>query len=73
MFQHYPYFMSEHFSILDCMLAPIFIRLKQMGIELPPQQCRPILLYYQRIFKRPAFLKSMTLQEKNRYSALITH
>ena len=73
LFQHYPYFMSEHFSILDCMLAPIFIRLNQMGIELPPQQCRPILLYYQRIFKRPAFLKSMTLQEKNRYSALITH
>ena len=73
LFQHFPFFMSEHFSILDCMLAPIFIRLKQMGIELPPQQCRPILLYYQRIFNRPAFLKSMTLQEKNRYSALITH
>ena len=73
LFQHYPYFMSENFSILDCMLAPIFIRLKQMGIELPAQQCRPILLYCQRIFSRPAFIKSMTLQEKNRYSALITH
>lgn len=34
LFQHFPYFMSEHFTILDCMLAPIFIRLKQMGIEL---------------------------------------
>ena len=73
LFQHYPYFMSEHFSILDCMLAPIFIRLKQMGIELPAQQCRPIHLYCQRIFNRPAFLKSMTLQEKNRYSAFIPH
>ena len=73
LFQHFPFFMSEHFSILDCMLAPIFIRLKQMGIELPALQCRPIHLYCQRIFNRPAFLKSMTLQEKNRYSAFIPH
>ena len=71
LFQHYPYFMSESFSILDCMLAPIFIRLKAMGIELPKQQCRPILLYCQRIFNRPAFLKSLTIQEKNRYSHFI--
>ena len=71
LFQHYPYFMSETFSILDCMLAPIFIRLHAMGIELPRQQCRPIFLYCQRIFARPAFLKSMTLQEKTRYSAFL--
>lgn len=71
LFQHFPYFMSENFTILDCMLAPIFIRLKQMGIELPAQQCRPILLYCQRIFSRPAFQKSMTFQEKNRYGALL--
>ncbi|WP_296284702.1 glutathione S-transferase N-terminal domain-containing protein [uncultured Acinetobacter sp.] len=72
LFQHYPYFMSENFTILDCMLAPIFIRLKHMGIELPKQQCRPILLYCQRIFSRPAFIKSMTLQEQNRYSEFLT-
>ncbi|AXQ23340.1 starvation protein A [Acinetobacter wuhouensis] len=71
LFQHFPYFMSEHFTILDCMLAPIFIRLKLMGIELPKQQCRPIFLYCQRIFSRPAFLKSMTFQEKNRYSEFL--
>ena len=68
LFQHFPYFMSESFSILDCMLAPIFLRLDSMGIELP-KQCRPIHLYIQRIFARPAFIKSLTLQEKNRYSA----
>ncbi|RKG42521.1 MULTISPECIES: glutathione S-transferase N-terminal domain-containing protein [Acinetobacter] len=67
LFQHFPYFMSEQLSILDCMLAPIFLRLKSMGIELPAQHCRPIHLYCQRIFSRPAFIKSMTLQEKNRY------
>ncbi len=71
LFQHYPYFMSEHFTIIDCMLAPVFIRLKTMGIELPAQHCRPVYLYFQRIFSRPAFIKSLTLQEKNRYSEFL--
>ena len=71
LFQHFPYFMSETFTILDCMLAPIFLRLKSMGIDLPAQHCRPILLYIQRIFSRPAFVKSLTLQEKNRYGDLL--
>jgi len=73
LFQHFPYFMSEQFSILDCMLAPIFLRLKSMGIELPAKHCRPILLYRQRIFSRPAFVKSLTMQEKNRYSEFLTN
>jgi RNA polymerase-associated protein len=72
LFQHFPYFMSESLSILDCMLAPIFLRLKAMGIELPQQHCRPIHLYCQRIFSRPAFVKSLTLQEKNRYREFLT-
>ena len=73
LFQHFPYFMSEQFSILDCMLAPMFIRLHSMGVELPKQQCRPFYLYCQRIFSRPAFIKSMTLQEKNRYAAQLSN
>lgn len=72
LFQHYPFFMSEQFTILDCMLAPIFIRLKSMGVELPAQHCRPFYLYCQRVFSRPAFLKSMTVQEKNRYHSEAT-
>ncbi|EPF80096.1 glutathione S-transferase N-terminal domain-containing protein [Acinetobacter rudis] len=73
LFQHYPYFMSEHFTILDCILAPIFIRLVHMGNVVPLQQSRPILLYCQRIFNRPAFLKSMTHEEKNRYQDFFVH
>ena len=73
LFQHFPYFMSEQFSILDCMLAPMFIRLHSMGVELPKQQCRPFYLYCQRIFSRPAFIKSMTLHEKNRYAAQLSN
>ncbi|HBU88240.1 MAG TPA: starvation protein A, partial [Acinetobacter sp.] len=63
--------MSENFTILDCMLAPIFLRLNSMGIDLPKQHCRPILLYCKRIFERPSFVKSMTAQEKNRYNELL--
>jgi len=73
LFQHYPYFMSESFTILDCMLAPIFLRLKTMGINLPAQQCRPILLYCQRVFNRPSFLKALTMQEKNRYREFLAN
>jgi RNA polymerase-associated protein len=71
LFQHFPYFMSENFTILDCMLAPIFLRLNSMGIDLPKQHCRPIFLYCKRIFERPSFAKSMTPQEKNRYNELL--
>ena len=72
LFQHFPFFMSETFSILDCILAPIFLRLKNMGVELPQQHCRPIFLYCHRVFNRPAFFKSMTAQEKNSYNELIS-
>jgi len=44
-----------------------------MGIELPRQHCRPILLYCQRIFSRPAFVKSMTQQEKNRFNEILVN
>lgn len=73
LFQHYPYFMSENFSILDCMLAPLFIRLKVMGVELPKQHSRPFFLYCQRVFSRPTFTQAMTLQEKNHYQEFLIH
>ncbi|MBK0064413.1 MULTISPECIES: glutathione S-transferase N-terminal domain-containing protein [unclassified Acinetobacter] len=71
LFQHFPYFMAENFGILDCMIAPMFLRLQTMGIELSTQQSRPLLLYCNRVFSRPAFVKSMTQQEKTRYSTLV--
>lgn len=71
LFQHYPYFMSEQFNILDCLLGVIFIRLKDMGIELPVQHCKPLLKYCHRIFTRPSFKDSMTTAEKIRYSELL--
>lgn len=71
LFQHYPYFMSDQFTILDCILAAVFIRLKDMGIELPKQHCKPLFKYCHRVFSRPSFQNSMTMPEKIRYSQLI--
>lgn len=73
LFQHFPYFMSEQFSILDAMLAPLLLRLNEMGITLPKIECRAIHLYMQRNFSRTGFVKAMTTQEKNRYSHLIAN
>ena len=71
LFQHFPFFMSEQFSILDCMIAPMLLRLDNMGVHLPQVECRAIYLYMKRVFNRTGFVKAMTLQEKNRYSKFI--
>lgn len=58
-----PYFFSEEFSLVDCCLAPFFWRLSTYGIELP-KQARAIMEYQKRVFSKPAFKSSLTLQEK---------
>ncbi len=58
-----PFFLSEEFSLLDCVLAPLFWRLPQLGVEIP-ESCQGIHDYMQRVFKRDAFQNSLTEQEK---------
>lgn len=57
------YFMSDEFSLLDCVLAPLFWRLPQLGIEIP-EECKGIHAYMQKVFKRDAFQSSLTETEK---------
>lgn len=71
LFQHFPYFLSEQFSMLDCMLAPILLRLKYLQLPLPMPHCRPIVQYQQRIFNRTSFRQSLTLQEQHHYQHLL--
>ncbi len=66
LFGHQPYFLSDSFGLCDCLLAPVLWRLPQMGIQLPPHLAKPLLTYCQRLFERPAFLKSLTHQERSR-------
>lgn len=63
-FAEKPYFMSDEFSMVDIMLAPILWRLPVLNIELPEKPCRPLLRYMERLFSRDGFLKSLTPAEK---------
>jgi RNA polymerase-associated protein len=62
MFNDYPYFLNEEFSLVDCSLAPLLWRLPAVGVELP-KQAAPILNYAKRLFKRDSFRKSLTETE----------
>jgi len=63
-FQEKPYFMSEEFSLVDCVIAPILWRLPAMGIELPDAQCKPLIAYMDRLFDRDSFQESLSEAER---------
>lgn len=64
-FNEMPFFMSEEFSLLDCMLAPILWRLPVLEIELPDRSCRGLLKYMDRVFRRDGFIASLTDVERD--------
>ena len=59
-FGEMPYFMNEEFTLVDCCVAPILWRLKEVGITLPEKSTRPLLKYMQTMFEREAFRESLT-------------
>lgn len=63
-FKEAPFFMSEEFTLVDCVLAPILWRLPVLGIELPEKQAGPMLEYAQRIFQRDSFQASLSEYER---------
>ena len=58
-----PFFLSDVFTIVDCVIAPILWRLGLFGIELSGNQ-KSIYSYMERIFSRVAFKESMTEDEE---------
>ena len=58
-----PYFMNDDFSLVDCCVAPILWRLKEVGITLPEKSTRPLHKYMQTMFEREAFRNSLTETE----------
>lgn len=58
-----PYFLSDEFTLLDCVLAPLLWRLPQLGIELP-QNTKALNAYMQRVFERESFQSSLTDAER---------
>ena len=60
-----PYFMSDEFTIVDCVGCPILWRLPVMGIDLGKSKAVKLLLDYRdRLFERESILASLSEQEK---------
>ena len=57
-----PFFLSDVFTIVDCVIAPILWRLGLFGIELSGDK-KSIYSYMERVFSRVAFKESMTEDE----------
>lgn len=64
-FAEKPFFLSDEFTLVDCIVAPILWRLQVMQIELPEKQCKHLLKYMERLFSRESFLASLTEQERD--------
>mgnify|MGYP006279627195 CR=1 FL=1 len=60
-----PYFMSDEFSLIDCVIAPLLWRMPSIGIDLSSAPEDVISRYTQRIFNRPAFKRSLSDIEKD--------
>ena len=60
-----PYFMSDEFTIVDCVVCPILWRLPFMGIDLGKSKAVKLLLDYRdRLFERESILASLSELEK---------
>lgn len=57
------YMMGDEYSLLDISMAPVLWRLSHWGIEMP-RSAAPIMTYGERLFARPAFIESMTPNER---------
>ena len=62
-FSEKAFFMNDEFTLVDCCVAPIFWRLKSVGITLPERSTRPLQNYMQMIFERESFRTSLTEAE----------
>lgn len=70
-FETNPYFMSEEFSLVDCVIAPLLWRAEHIGLEFTGASSKPIREYMERIFERESFTVSLTEEERELKLGLI--
>jgi stringent starvation protein A len=63
-FDHFAYFMSEEFTIVDCYMAPLLWRLPELKIDLGFDNVTGLKSYMVRVFERESFQASMTETER---------
>ena len=59
-FDEKPFFLSEEFTIVDCLVAPVLWRLGEMNIELDPKKTQAMHKYMDRLFSRESFKASLS-------------
>jgi RNA polymerase-associated protein len=64
LFRVKPWFLSDHFSLLDAAVAPILWRLPHWRVT-PPAGATPLERYSQRVFAHPAFRASLSEAERD--------
>lgn len=57
------FFLNTEMSLADCALAPLVWRLPSLGVQLP-REAQLVTDYGERIFRNPAWARSMTEDEK---------
>ncbi|MCH9699473.1 MAG: glutathione S-transferase N-terminal domain-containing protein, partial [Gammaproteobacteria bacterium] len=65
LFQDFPFFLSQEFSMIDCSLAPLLWRLPYLGVSLPTKKTDSITAYCDRMFKRESFQDSLTDEDRD--------
>ena len=63
LFKQHRYFMSDEFTLVDCLMAPFLWRLDKFGISIP-KQAQPLLDYEKNIIERKPFLMSLSMEER---------
>ena len=63
-FEASSYFMSDDYSMIDCVMAPLLWRLPSVGIDIPSLG-KGITGYASRLFSRKAFQESLSVDEKS--------
>ncbi|MDG2953600.1 stringent starvation protein SspA [Bisgaard Taxon 10/6] len=58
-FNQYAYFMNDEFSLVDCYIAPLLWKLKEMGVEFTGAGSKALKSYMERIFTRDSFMQSI--------------
>ena len=64
LFRVKPWFLSDHFSLLDAAVAPILWRLARWRITVPAGAA-PLERYLQKVFAHPAFRASLSERERD--------
>ena len=57
------FFLNPEISLADCALLPILWRLQSLGVALP-KDAKPLEDYANRLFRHPAFVRSLTDAER---------